>query len=82
MPISNTTFDQRLARINSGQTVDVASLVGKKKKRRSFRDKCMNVPFFTGAGILVGLPGYAYATTSSDIRWVLAEIQSVIALVG
>lgn len=76
MAISTTTFDERLKRINSGQTVDQAAIVGRSKKRKSLRGRCFTFPFMLGVGILTGLPAYAWAsTTQSDVSAVLTSLQ-------
>ncbi len=73
MAISQTTFDQRLNRIEKGQTVDVAAKIGKITKRPSLRARCTTIPFLTGVGILTGGTGYAWVETRpSDVEWVLA----------
>lgn len=73
MAISQTTFDQRLTRILSGQTVDAAAKVGRSKKRRSLKARCLTMPFITGVSILTGGTGYAWVETRPrDVEWVLA----------
>jgi len=82
MAISQTSFDQRIKRINNGQTVDMSSQVGRSKMRKSFKARCMTVPFFTGVAILAGMPAYAFVSSEPDMSWVIAEVQKVIALVA
>lgn len=72
MAVSQTTFDQRLSRINKGQTVDVAAKVGTQKPRRSWRARCLTFPFFVGVGILTGGTAYAWAATRPEMQWVMA----------
>lgn len=72
MAVSNTTFEQRLSRINNGQTDDVAAKVGRKKNRRPMRARCLTFPFFVGLGILTGGTAYAFAATQSEFQWVMA----------
>ena len=72
MAISQTTFEERLSRINNGQTVDSAAKIGQKKKRRPMRSRCYTFPFFVGVGILTGGAAYAFATTQQEVQWVLA----------
>ncbi|KHA51770.1 hypothetical protein [Sulfitobacter geojensis] len=72
MAISSTTFEERLARINNGQTVDQAAILGTSKTRRSFRARCLTFPFMVGVGILTGGTAYAFATSPADMQWVMA----------
>lgn len=72
MAISTTTFEERLARINSGQTVDMAAKVGRSKTRRPLRTRCLTFPFMVGVGILAGGAAYAFAATQQDMQWVIA----------
>ena len=90
MAVSKTTFDERLARINKGETVDRAAIVGKKAKSRSLRSRLMTIPCLTGIGILTGLPAYAWASTKPDVVAALGDLpaslpamqQWVVALAG
>ncbi len=76
MAISKTTFEERLQRINNGEAIDQAAIVGRPKKRRSLRGRCFTFPFMVGVGILTGLPAYAWATTTqSDVGAVLTGLQ-------
>ena len=72
MAISQTTFDQRLSRINKGLTEDSAAKIGYQKKRRPMRARCLTFPFFVGFGILTGGAAYAFASNQSDMQWVMA----------
>ncbi len=72
MAISQTSFDQRLSRINSGQTTDVAAEVGQNKSRRSIRARCLTFPFMLGVGILTGGTAYAFAAAQPEMQWVMA----------
>lgn len=72
MAISHTTFDQRLARINKGQTTDVAAKVGRSKSRRPMRARCLTFPFLVGVGILTGGTAYAFAAVQPEMQWVMA----------
>ncbi len=72
MAISSTTFEERLARINNGQTVDTASMVGRAKTRRSFRARCLTFPFMVGVGILTAGTAYAFTVSPVEIEWVFA----------
>lgn len=74
MAISTTTFEQRLARINAGQTVDVSAQVGHNKKRRQMRTRMFTFPFFVGIGILTGGTAYAFASTQPEMQWVIALV--------
>ncbi|MFK7835443.1 MAG: hypothetical protein AB8B60_04425 [Sulfitobacter sp.] len=74
MAISSTSFDQRIARINKGETQDNAAKVGRgrSKQGRSIRARCFTFPFFVGVGILTGGTAYAFAATQPEMQWVLA----------
>ncbi|MDF3413360.1 hypothetical protein HKX54_02730 [Sulfitobacter sp. M57] len=72
MAVSSTTFEERLARINSGTTVDKSSLVGRKLKRQSFRARCLTFPFMTGVGILTAGTALALTSTPVELGWVVA----------
>lgn len=72
MAVSTTTFEERLARINGGQTVDVAAKVGRTATHRPFRARMLTFPFMVGVGILTGGAAYALAYTPTEITWVLA----------
>ncbi len=75
MAISQTTFEQRVTRINKGQTVDMSAKVGGKKRKknhRPLRARCFTFPFFVGVGILTGGAAYAFAATQPEVQWVLA----------
>lgn len=82
MAISQTTFDQRVSRIKTGKTVTAKTGVARRKKKRTMRERCLNFPCFVAFGILAGGPSYAFVSTQPSMYWVIAEIQSVIALVG
>lgn len=82
MAISQTTFDQRLSRIKSGNTVTAKAGGAGRKSKRTLRERCLNFPCFVAFGILGGGPSYAVVSTQPSMYWVIAEIQSVIALVG
>lgn len=74
MAISQTTFEQRVNRINKGKTVDAAAKVGLNAKgRRTLRTRCFTFPFFVGVGILTGGAAYAFASTgTTELQWVVA----------
>ncbi|MEP5732356.1 MAG: hypothetical protein ABJL67_23655 [Sulfitobacter sp.] len=72
MAISQTTFEQRISRINKGQTEDSASKGVRAKKGRSFKARCFTFPFLVGVGILTGGAAYAWAATTPEMQWVLA----------
>jgi hypothetical protein len=82
MPVSQTTFDQRIQRINKGLSTDASGRFVRSKRRRSFKARCKTFPFLVGAGILTGMPAYAYVATEPEMYWVLAEVQRVISLVA
>ncbi|NNK15456.1 MAG: hypothetical protein HKP51_00975 [Sulfitobacter sp.] len=82
MAISKATFEERLARINNGQSVDQAAIVGRPKKRRSIRARCFTFPFMVGVGILTGGTAYAWVATQPDLNLALSELQWVLALAG
>lgn len=74
MAISTTTFEERLARINSGATVDVAAKVGQViAPKRSLRARLLTFPCLVGLSILTGGTAYAWAaTTQTDVTWIMA----------
>ncbi len=80
MPISQTSFEQRVNRINRGQTPDAKAKNKRSKKRRSLRQRCLTVPFLVGVGILLGGTGYAYVETQPGIS-VNASVHKVMAYV-
>ena len=73
MPISTTSFEQRVRRINKGQTPDSKTKAKRSKKRRTLRQRCFTFPFMVGVGILAGGTSYAYVSTQPDvdIQWVM-----------
>ncbi|KIN60629.1 hypothetical protein Z945_1604 [Sulfitobacter noctilucae] len=72
MAVSTTTFEERLSRINNGQTVDAAAKVGRTKNRRSFRARMLTFPCLVGVGILTGGAAYAFASVQPEMQWVMA----------
>ncbi|MCX7560808.1 hypothetical protein OS190_14620 [Sulfitobacter sp. F26204] len=72
MAISQTTFEERLARINNAQTGGVAAKISGKKQRRPLRARCLTFPFFVGLGILTGGAAYAFVSSQQEIQWVIA----------
>ncbi|KIN64155.1 hypothetical protein Z946_3042 [Sulfitobacter noctilucicola] len=70
MPKSQTSFDERIKRINRGQTCDSSATVGKTKHRRPLRARMLTFPFFVGVGILTGGTAYAFASVQPDMQWV------------
>ncbi len=72
MAVSQTSFEQRLARINKGQTVDAAAKVGRGNVKRSLKARCLTFPFMLGVGILTGGSAYAWVATKPEVQWVLA----------
>jgi hypothetical protein len=72
LAVSTTSFDQRLARINNGQTVDNGAIGGRVKTRRTFRARCLTFPFFTGVGILAAGTAYAFTVSPDELKWVMA----------
>ena len=72
MAVSTTTFEERLARINKGQTVDRAATVGRAKTSRPFRARMLTFPFMVGVGILTGGTAYAFAAVQPEMSWVIA----------
>jgi hypothetical protein len=72
MAVSSTSFEERLARINKGQTVDKAAILGSSKTRRPFRARCLTFPFMVGVGILTGGTAYAFAISPAEMQWVMA----------
>lgn len=73
MAVSTTTFEERLSRINKGQTVDVSAQVGgRKKKSRSIKARCLTFPFLIGVSILAGGAAYAFVTVQPEMDWVIA----------
>ena len=79
MPISHTTFEERLARIAKGETEDVAAKVGKpKRKRRSFRARLFTFPCLVGIGILTGGTAYAWVATDQGMPDVMVGVQGMV----
>ncbi|MEM7520223.1 MAG: hypothetical protein AAF307_04220 [Pseudomonadota bacterium] len=73
MAVSTTTFEQRLARINKGQTVDVAAQVGRSSAAKArVKARIMTFPFLVGVGILTGGTAYAWASVQPEMQWVVA----------
>ena len=72
VPVSTTTFQQRVARIEAGNTPHSEQLVKKTKKSRRKRSGLFSVPFLVGVGILTGGTAYAWFETQTDITWVMA----------
>ncbi len=73
MAVSTTTFEERLARINNGQTVDRAATVGRRSTAsRPFRARMLTFPFLVGVGILTGGTAYAFAAVQPEMSWVMA----------
>jgi len=72
MAISSTTFEERLARINNGQTVDQASILANPTTPRYFPPRRLTFPFMVGVGILTGGTANAFATSPADMQWVMA----------
>lgn len=74
MPISQTTFEQRITRINQGKTETGRANSKRRRRRRSFRERCLTFPFWLGLSILGGGTGYAYVDSQPDIdvRWMVA----------
>lgn len=68
MAISQTSFDQRIKRINSGQTDTMIA----RSNRRTLRARLLTVPALTGIFILTGGTAYAFAATQPEMQWVMA----------
>jgi len=70
MAVSQTSFDERISRINQSQN---GSAFGKSKKSgdRSKSAK-FTFPFFVGVGILTGGSAYAWAAQVPEYQWVVA----------
>lgn len=73
MAVSTTTFQERLARIESGTAPNTIAAAGK-AKRRAARPKRnpFTFPFFVGLGILTGGTAYAWVATVPEYQWVMA----------
>ncbi len=69
MAISQTSFDQRIKRINGGQTMTASNA---RNTRRSLRARLLTVPALTGIFILTGGTAYAFAATKPEMQWVMA----------
>ncbi len=79
MPISQTTFEQRVRRINKGLTDDAKAKRRRSRPRRSVRERCLTFPFLVGISILVGGTGYAYVDTQPEVVH-MVNSQLVVAL--
>lgn len=81
MPVSQTSFDERVHRINRGLTDDAKAKYKRSRPRRSLRQRCMTVPFLVGLGILLGGTGYAYVEETQPELNLNARMNQVIAYV-
>jgi hypothetical protein len=70
MAVSQTSFEDRLSRINKTQNGSVFG-VAKKSGGRSKSAK-FTFPFFVGVGILTGGSAYAWAAQIPEYQWVIA----------
>ncbi len=71
MAISQTTFDQRLSRINKTANGSTFGLTHKSRKAGSKGSK-FTFPFFVGVGILTGGTAYAWAAQAPEYQWIIA----------
>ena len=67
MAVSTTTFEERIARIEKGQTGNPAVASVRRKSRRSLGARMLSFPFLVGASILSGGTAYAWAATQSQL---------------
>tara|TARA_R110002072_G_scaffold22400_25_gene78567 strand:+ start:8424 stop:8666 length:243 start_codon:yes stop_codon:yes gene_type:complete len=77
MAVSQTSFDERISRINKAQNGSAFGMAKKsrgKKPQHRARSKSakFTFPFFVGVGILTGGAAYAWAATTPKYQWVLA----------
>lgn len=77
MAVSQTSFEQRLKRINRAPNATAlcgptASELKKAVARPKSKNAKFTFPFFVGVGILTGGTAYAWAATSTEYQWVLA----------
>ena len=89
MAISTTTFEERLARIDKGQTGNPAAKGRRRKSRRSLGARLFSFHCLVGLGILSGGTAYAWVATQSELPDVavnvpqlLNNIQWVMAVTG
>lgn len=78
MPISQTTFDQRIARIEKAQRITAV----RKAPTLSFGARLLSLPCLTGIGILTGFTGYAWANTQPAVHVNLPDVAWLISLVS
>ena len=69
MAVSQTSFDERISRINKSQN---GSVFGKGKKSGRSKSAKFTFPFFVGVGILTGGSAYAWAAQVPEYQWVVA----------
>ena len=70
MPVSKTSFAERRSRIEAREAIQSHAMMGKRKRRRSLRERMLTLPCLVGLGILTGGPAYAWVATSNELHWI------------
>lgn len=72
MPVSNTTFAERINRIESGNTVQAASLPKMPKRKAYQKGNRLAMPLFVCAALVASSAAYAWSDGSIDVERIIA----------